>query len=284
MPPIRLLSLLCACILAGASASAARAQFSPDFREFRPSQHGFAFVNSFRGSPLPFDVAGLDARLGAPTEFGLCGGMSFAAADLYIARALPTRLDTPPEQGTPLNSYLYARQTASLGQNMHLARRFTTWMRLPTAGLFGTARLSTPELVAAQRELELGRPVHLGLVYVSGRPPAARAAAERREPRGQPWHNHQVLGYNLEPTPEGANIRLYDPNYPGNDDVVLRMHPTIVAYLPSPHPGAMPAPVWGLRMDRVVTRHNRPDAVKLVRGVMLMPYEPADPPRAATGG
>ena len=73
---------------------------------FLPSKHGFEFRNVFRGSPLPALLrnaesgplramrAGVDA--GLPTEYGLCGGMSLAAADFYLSRATPIQTTTPP--------------------------------------------------------------------------------------------------------------------------------------------------------------------------------------------
>src|SRR3954462_5939222 len=65
---------------------------------FTPRHDGFGFRNIFRGSPLPASVRdadsgplraiklGLGSGLGLPSEFGLCGGMSIAAADYYLAK------------------------------------------------------------------------------------------------------------------------------------------------------------------------------------------------------
>ncbi len=55
------------------------------FADFRPSLHGFRFTNHFTGSPLPFSLGGLEKHLNLPNDFGLCGGMSFAAADFFLA-------------------------------------------------------------------------------------------------------------------------------------------------------------------------------------------------------
>ena len=97
------------------------------FAEFRPSQHGFAFTNDFKGDAL----GGMGASLGMPSRFGLCGGMSFAAADYYLAaKAVPP--DTrPPVQGTSLYNYIYARQAASNGFLGSMGIKFVEWMQLP---------------------------------------------------------------------------------------------------------------------------------------------------------
>ena len=58
----------------------------PSFTDFRPSRDGLRSWNSFSGSSLPIDLgAAAETSLGLPRRFGLCGGMSCAAADYFLA-------------------------------------------------------------------------------------------------------------------------------------------------------------------------------------------------------
>jgi hypothetical protein len=232
----------------------ARSTAVPDFSAFRPSVHGFAFVNSFSGSPAPVALGALERRLKVPDRFGLCGGMCFAAADFYIAaRSLREEVPDamPPEGGTPLFDYVYARQAASLGTMFIMASRFLEWMQLPEEGEGGTHARTLQELVAIIDAVGAGEPVMLGLVLVS----AGGADA------GEPWRNHQVLAYGLaEGVKEGGLpvFRIYDPNYPGRDDVVIRWVEDSKG-----------------RWERVVPRRS----ITPVRGFFRMPYGPQEPPR-----
>lgn len=246
------------------------------FESFRPSEHGFAFRNAFRGSPLPTGLgglAGVGASMGAPQTFGLCGGMSSAAADLFLAGAMPPTVAEPPAQGTPIYEYLYARQVASLGQGFAMVAKFAGWMRRSTDGPLGTRHLSLSEARSMVTALEQGRPVVIGLVLV-------------RAGDGKPiWSNHQVLGYAVR---RGAGdragdvpqaIRIYDPNFPRNDGVELRLKRQVVGRMGGIGPMAPSVPVVGVR----VTLHapalgDRPERTIPVRGMFAMPYEPAKPP------
>ncbi len=180
------------------------------FEGFQPSRHGFAFVNSFSGSPLPIDLGSKATNL--PSSFGLCGGMSFAAADYFLAHKAPPLDTRPPTQGTPLYTYLYKRQATSIGPMGAMGLKFIQWMRLPTTGAGSTHELTLQELPGIVAALSRHEPVVLGLVLVT--------AAETPEP----WHNHQVLAYGLDESVAGrTDIRIYDPNFPKRDDVVIRV-------------------------------------------------------------
>src|SRR5204863_294830 len=74
---------------------------------------------------------GLGAGLGLPREYGLCGGMSLAAADFYLANKPVPDFTKPPAQGTPLYEYMYQRQADSMGPLGVMALKFWGWMRLP---------------------------------------------------------------------------------------------------------------------------------------------------------
>jgi hypothetical protein len=215
------------------------------FADFRPSLHGFAFRNDFRGSPLPFDLGPAEKKMGLPNHYGLCGGMSCAAADYFLASRPVPELATPPEHGTALYTYLFVRQQESFGALHAAALRFVEWMHVPDDGPDGTRARTAPELPAIESALERGQPVILGLVLVS--------AKETREP----WLNHQVLAYGARREGETLILSIYDPNFPKRDDVVIRV-------------GQRDGLPWCAR--EVPGRQPM-----RIRGMFRMPYSPADP-------
>ncbi|MFA6043543.1 MAG: hypothetical protein WC718_01040 [Phycisphaerales bacterium] len=233
---------------------------------FVPSKHGFGFVNHFEGVPLPREIREgktLVTRLlrqaakgtSLPTTFGLCGGMSLAAADYYHAKQPPPPDTTPPKQGTPLYEYLHQRQTDSLGENLIMATKFIEWMMLPDTGDGSCAARTKPELADIVARLRQGEVVPLGLVLVR-----ADGNNRSRAAAGAAWQNHQVLAYAAkegEAVPEG--IRVYDPNYPRDDGVM------VVTNQAKPGPD-------GTQFE---LRHSR--GSHAVRGCFPMPYRPAPP-------
>lgn len=136
--------------------------------------------------------------------------MSFAAADYFLSRT-PIPPDTrPPSRGEPLYVYLYKRQATSIGPMGAMGLKFIQWMRLPDSGPESTHALTLQELPGIAAALLRHEPVVLGLVLVRG---------------GQePWNNHQILAYGLDDSvPNRTDIRVYDPNFPKRDDVVIRI-------------------------------------------------------------
>jgi hypothetical protein len=228
--------------------------------DLRPSVHGFRFVNHFEGSPLPPSAERLlGIRLDA---FGLCGGMSFAAADMFLAdRSRPDQA-APPPAGSALYGYLYRRQADSLGGLYVEGLRFARWMALPEGTIAGTAKRTEDELRSARALLDSGLPAVLGLNYI--------AAGE-----AEVWQNHQVLAFGYDATGDGAiSIRVYDPNFPGRDDVTIRGKSITVGTLDDPtHPGAK-LDVTGLECRQFVG----PRDLRPVRGFFVMPYAPVIPP------
>jgi hypothetical protein len=215
--------------------------------------HGFHFVNSFTGSPLPVPMPAAEERLGLPNKFGLCGGMSSAAADLFLAGAAVPGDSTPPERGTPLYDYLYQRQASTLAPMGVGAARFVEWMQLPEEGTDGTHARTQSELPGILTLLERGEPAMLGLVLVS-----------RERGGSKAWENHQILAYGFSRLPmDVVELKIYDPNYPGRDDAVIRFAP-----LPS-----------GLRIERVVPGRRS----TAIRGFFLMPYASMRPGAIAGG-
>jgi hypothetical protein len=177
------------------------------FTAFKPSANGFHFRNDFEGSPLPFNTG--SSKL--PTRFGLCGGMSFAVADYFIAGREPPADATPPKEGTTLYNYLYRRQAVSIGPMGVMGFKFMDWMRLPDSGPDSTHSRTLADLPAITAAIGRAEPVMLGLVYVSTKQTL------------EPWTNHQVLAYGETADGGITEIHIYDSNFPGRDDVVIRI-------------------------------------------------------------
>ena len=239
--------------------AAARARDEPASPNppFLPSNHGFRFRNAFIGTPLPPALRGLgiERQMRVPSRYGLCGGMSLAAADYFLADAAIPDAVSVPEEGTPLYGYIYRRQTDSLGPLAIMATKFVRWMQLPDSAAEGdsTASLTAKELPAVLSRLGKGELVPLGLVY-------AKSGGRSND---KAWENHQVLAYRASPAAEGTgyDFFIYDPNYPGHDGVVIRVRP-----LPNDGDGV------------ACTLRTGPGRERTVRGLFPMPYTRAVPP------
>jgi hypothetical protein len=167
---------------------------------FRPSTHGFGFPNSWH-----------DMVLGVVASRGRCGGMVFAALDAFAAGvALPAsaRASALPVHDSPLARWIWWRQVDSvLGHAASNMARFVGFTYLPSMASAGIALATRQEMLVLFDALRIGRPVPLGLVSHLGWPHIAR--------------NHQALAYAAEFGDAGVVVRIYDPNHPGRDDVVL---------------------------------------------------------------
>jgi hypothetical protein len=247
-----------------------------DIRTFRPSANGFAFVNHFEGSSLPGGLGALTGdlqqRLGGPSSYGLCGGMSFAAADLFLAGRPPPDRTNPPTRGEKLFDYIQKRQITSIGDGLTLAGTFGRWMALPDDGVFGTRRLSLDQIDDLRASLDRGEPAIIGLVFrhhIGNK--HARGAA------GSPWENHQVLGYALAADPKDPrafDFRIYDPNYPKADDAVIHCREVVTGTMLAAPWGGWRVPVYGAECERRVGTRSK----TLVRGIIAMPYAATDVP------
>jgi hypothetical protein len=120
---------------------------APEPRVFLPSTHGFAFVNAFKGSPLPPALRRLPvfAQDAIPARFGLCGGMCLLAADYFHADAPMPQETEPPADGTPLYAAIYQRQLDSF-DGINLPLRVLQLMASPDAGPNGLEALTAREL------------------------------------------------------------------------------------------------------------------------------------------
>jgi hypothetical protein len=192
---------------------------------FLPSSSGFHFANSWPEVPVKQIRLGDIATLSlGDAARGLCGGMSFAVADLFVA-GLPGPTDPAnPTAGSPRFDYIVDRQIASL-DGVAVPLRFYSLMRpdrpdtepvwATALTLFGFDTHSRSYIMISQEWpriralVDRGQPAMVGLVRVVSADPF------------QLNRNHQVLayGYDLEGTT--VKLAIYDPNWPGNDQVTL---------------------------------------------------------------
>lgn len=245
-----------------------------DGRTFRPSLNGFAFVNSYQGSAAPPAIrdakGGLlgavknatDASVGG--RFGLCGGMSAAAADYFCAGRMPPSTDQVPAEGSVLRDYIHGRQVDSLGAMGVMGAKFVERMALPDLSTLvdgkwtdSAASRTTAELEPILVRLDRGEMVPLGLVHV--RAGDGKAA----------WDNHQVLAYSYEREAGLLILHVYDPNAPRDDGAVVRLAREPINDGPEQWRGVLE---YGHKPDG--RRAKRP-----VRSLFAMPYQPKEPPR-----
>lgn len=236
---------------------------------FTPSLHGFKFSNYFSLTiPMPPPFPSI------PASYGLCGGMATAALDYFLS-CIPTPLTTTPPASGLLFNYLLKRQLDSLGSpTFGMVAKFLSWTNRPNTTrplggvspigpvlgpllgpipslltISGLQELTMPEFRAAVASLAAGRPVVIGLIYVG---PGAVSI----------WNNHQVLAYGTTTvSPTVTNIKIYDPNYPGDDGVVIRCEQ-----------------LTGGRRVRCTEVIPSSGGTKNVRGFFRMPYARRTPP------
>jgi len=81
---------------------------------FTPQTAGFRFRNAFAPAPIrELRIQGVATLTVGDAANGLCGGMSFSAADLHRAEVAPPSDTTPPVAGSPAFDYIVNRQIAS---------------------------------------------------------------------------------------------------------------------------------------------------------------------------
>lgn len=175
---------------------------------FLPSHSGLRFANRWPSNPARvINLGPIRIPIGDVGR-GLCGGMAFVARDRF-ERGADAPLDTsPPEPGAPLFKEVVDRQFDSFGWLW-----FTVPLRFWLAAIAsqgGRDRSSVRDAWPAIRaSIDGGHPPMIGLVRKAGWNPLA------------PDFGHQVVAYRYDETPWRVEIRIYDPNHPGQDDVSL---------------------------------------------------------------
>jgi len=180
---------------------------------FLPSTHGFHFANAWPPGPT-VRFGPLDPRIigvGDAAD-GLCGGMVYTAADLFIA-GVPVPPDREPfANGSARFNSIVRRQVQSLAW---LTVPIRYWLRSALGGSFGSDRARATldrEWPKAKAEIDAGRLVLIGLIRVA---------------TVNPWQltvNHQVMAYGYAEDGRGVTLDLYDPNWPDRDDVTITIH------------------------------------------------------------
>ena len=192
---------------------------------FTPSANGLRFANSFPSAPvLRFRMGTLAALTIGDVANGLCGGMTFVVADCFAARVDVPADATAPADGSPLRSAIVGRQVDSFDLGRVPLRFYGLALPIRPARENGVARaldrvgidlhsrnwlMAAREWPRVRRVLDAGRLVPLGLVRAVSWNPLDLA------------RNHQVLAWGYDLDGDEATLRIYDPNWPGDDEVTL---------------------------------------------------------------
>lgn len=226
---------------------------------FLPSTHGFPYPNAWPSNPIRQfrlgNVATLDIGDAAN---GLCGGMSFAVADLFRAGLRPGDEAMPPA-GSPRYRYIVDRQVSSFDDGRLPLRFFTLmsparteregWLE-QSLGLVGIDRHSRTwtmvrvEWPRIRARLDAGELAMVGLVRAVSLDPL------------QLGKNHQVLAYGYDAEGPLVTLRICDPNWARDDGVTLAFDTS--------NPNGVVTPTW-----------SRPDTTPVC--FFAAPYQPADP-------
>lgn len=192
-----------------------------DVPGFLPSTHGLRFANRWPSTPALWLGRGYVRVAIGDAADGLCGGMAFVVRDRWEAGVDAPGDMAPPAAGTPLFAEIVRRQVDSFDALVRLPARFwawaalrperpNRWSRVSGLGTRGAATVlrEWPQIRAAIHRGELPQ---LGLVRGAGISPLALG------------RHHQVLGYGyrVDAAAGALAIRVYDPNWPGRDDVEL---------------------------------------------------------------
>jgi len=232
--------------------------------EFIASVHGFKFANSFTGYFLPFSTPAFMGPRKVSSKYGLCGGMCAAAYDFVLTgRSIPMKVNIP-RRGTRFQRYLFQRQMDSLGGMGQQVVKVAQWTSLPDDTPVGTQARTAQEVNSVQQRLGDKNLVVLALIY--------EHASNLRQLARVIFNNHQVLAYSYQEALSGEiDIKVYDPNLPGRDDVVIHTVPVMLGEVSTPTGNQ---PVMGLKSSQQVGGV----LYKEVRGFFSMPYSPVKPP------
>jgi hypothetical protein len=182
-------------------------------RIFTPLVHGFNFQNQFSGLPCLFHknlkfFYLVHQLLFRKNSYGLCGGICFAALDyFYSGREIPL-IDLNLGVSKFLHSYLFRRQNDTYGVFGKIVLKFALWTLMSDATLQNKTHR---EFSNIKLSLNQNKPVVLGLVYVH----ISKSLAI--------WSNHQVIAYSYQDDGQTNTLYLYDPNFPGSEDIVIEL-------------------------------------------------------------
>jgi hypothetical protein len=194
--------------------------------KFDPATHGFHFPNFWTHQKILIDVPLIGMVDFGATEYGLCGGMSYAALDTFhLGGRAPAdkSADAGPTSG-PVRSYSYQRQMDSFKyENAFIIRQMADWSaRGDNTDVRGTGVhvLTHREFLhGIKPHLDAGEPVPIAFVRATV---STNEALRLLKPDSPIFRNHQVvaIGYSLHERPVGRpdeahwDIHTYDPNFP----------------------------------------------------------------------
>ncbi len=197
---------------------------------FLPSVNGLHYPNDWPHVPymLPIlTISNVTIYLAiSDAHNGMCGGMAYAVRDLFEAKMLPPPPIDPhnliPDNNWPYNhnpkpyceafQFIYSRLVSSFVD----AWKYYSWMvpaKLDGAVIFRHPCISWMTIMESmpiiKETIDNGHLCPLGLISVKSLDP--------RDIGG----NHQVLawGYNIKGSK--TIIKLYDPNFPGVDNITI---------------------------------------------------------------
>ena len=198
---------------------------------FKPSVNGFHFRNSWPSVPdWTITIAGAKIPIGDASN-GMCGGMSYAARDLFQSNQLPPDDKTAPSGG-PLFAYIAARLLDSFDLPLGPA----TYLALMNPALsdheafieplgHGRAwRMINEAWPAIKADIDGGHVSPVSLVKVKSLNPLDLGK------------NHQVLAYGYDLIGTSLVIHIYDCNHPDDDTITMSLdiahpeHATKVSY------------------------------------------------------
>jgi hypothetical protein len=203
---------------------------------FLPSTSGFHFANAFPSTPLlslpSITVGNIQIGIGDASN-GLCGGMVFAARDLFECGFAPPATTTPPVEG-PLFDYLVCRLFDSfnlpLGVTKYLALmnptlpdHETDFSRMGLAPRGRAWVMIREEWPKIKDDVDHNRLSPIGLVQTKSANPSDLG------------HHHVVLVYGYELDGSDLTLLVYDPNYSDADGATISLsiadpeHTTVVS-------------------------------------------------------
>ncbi|WP_327088711.1 aegerolysin family protein [Nonomuraea sp. NBC_01738] len=194
---------------------------------FRPSLHGFHFANSWpEGTTLRhLDLGVVSLPIGDATN-GLCGGMVYAALDLFLSgRLAPATTTAPAGEGDPLFDFFVSRLFDSFDLPdlpAHLLALMNPAYPDTDQGVFEPVGLMSGRSAIMIRDawprikdwVDQNVPRPICLVKVKSLNP------------GELGHNHQVLVWGYHVSGNVVTLVLYDPNFPDHDALELAFDTT----------------------------------------------------------
>lgn len=193
---------------------------------FLPSNNGFKFSNnnwSDFGYKLPSlqGFPGIEnIKLGTASN-GLCGGMVFAVRDYFEGKAIiPAMTSNPNDPENVYTKYIIKRLFNSFTTN-----DVTMYMKLMSPmyadtdegvlnsmGQMGRAYVTLrEEWPMIRADIDQGHPSTIGLIRV------------KSAWIGDLGQNHQVLVYGYTINNSSIDLRIYDPNFPSNNHLVIKI-------------------------------------------------------------